>query len=125
MLCLKKFEVSNAIFNITEENTKFELYTDNFDKFSFEELKDELKDIPNISGITPYHLQHEKIGPRIISAYKKLRLEKSGTDGYIILLLGWARSPFRDFESYLKIVVALDADDIQLISIQYNPNFFT
>ena len=125
MLRLKKIEVSNAIFNITEEKNKFELYTDNFDELSFEELKDELEDFPNISGITPYHLQHEKIGPRIISAYKNLRLEKPSTDGYIILLLGYARSPFRAFESYLRIVLGLDEDDVHLGSKQYNPNFFT
>ena len=28
--------------------------------------------------------------------------------------MGYARSPFRDFESYLRIVVGLDEDDIQL-----------
>ena len=36
----------------------------------------------------------------------------------------YARSPFRDFESYLAIVVGLD-DDIQLILKQYNENFIT
>ena len=52
-------------------------------------------------------------------------MEKSSTDGYIILLLGYARSPFRDFESYLRNVVGLDEDDIQLISKRYKSNFFT
>ena len=37
--------------------------------------------------------------------------------------MGYGRSPIRDLESYLRIVVALDEDDIQLISSQYNPNF--
>ena len=31
----------------------------------------------------------------------------------------------RDFESYLRIVVILDEDDIQLILKQYNSNFVT
>ena len=115
MIGLTSLEVYNSIFNITEENIKFELYTDNFHKFSVEELEDELEEILSISDITPYHLQHEKIGPRIIEADRKLRLEKSSFDGYIILLLGYARSPFRDFESYLRIVVGLDEDDIELI----------
>ena len=57
--------------NITEQNNEFDLYTVNFDEFSFEELKDELEEIINISDITPDHLQHENIGPRIIQAYKK------------------------------------------------------
>ena len=38
------------------------------------------------------------------------------TDGYIILLLGYARSAFRGFESCLRIVVGLEEDDIRLIS---------
>ena len=61
-----------------------ELYTDNNDEFSFEGLKDELEEILNISDNTPSHLQHEKIGQRIIKAYKKLRSENSFNDGYII-----------------------------------------
>ena len=39
--------------------------------------------------------------------------------------MGYARSPFRDFESYLRFVVGLDEDDIQLILKQYNANFVT
>ena len=52
-----------------------------------------------------------------------MRLEKSSLDGYIILLMGYARSPFRGFESYLRSVVGLDEDDFQLISKQKNANF--
>ena len=122
MLGLTSLEVYNSIFNITEEHKKFELYTDTFDEFSFEELKNELEELLNISVNTPYPLQHENIGPRIIEAYKKLRSEKSSTDGYIILLMGYARSPLRDFESYLRIVVNLDEEDIQLILRQYKSN---
>ena len=39
--------------------------------------------------------------------------------------MGYARSPFRDFESYLRIVVGLDEDKIQLILKQYFSNFIT
>ena len=39
--------------------------------------------------------------------------------------MGYARSPFRDFETCLKIMVGLDEDDIQLILEQYNANFVT
>ena len=39
--------------------------------------------------------------------------------------MGYARFSFRDFESYLRIVVGLDEDDIQLILNQYNANFVT
>ena len=41
----------------------------------------------------------------------------------MILLVGYARSPFRDFESYLRIVVGLDEEDIQLILKEYIPHF--
>ena len=68
-------KVNNSIFNITEENNKFELNTDNFDKFS-------------PTDITPTHLQHKIIGPRVIHPYEKFGLEKSNTDGYLILY--WA-----------------------------------
>ena len=54
-----------------------------------------------------------------------LRLEKSSTDGYITLLMGYSRSPLRDFESSLSIVVGLDEDDIQLILKQNNSSFVT
>ena len=37
----------------------------------------------------------------------------------------YVRSPFRGFESYLRIVIGLDEDDIQLILKQYNERFIT
>ena len=36
--------------------------------------------------------------------------------------MGYAKSPFRDFESYFRSVVGLDEDYIQLILKQYNSN---
>ena len=125
MIGLPSLEAYNSIFNIPEENIKFELYTDNFDEFSFSELKNELEEILSVSDSTQYHLQHDKVGPRIIQAYEKLRSEKSNTDGCIILLMGYARSPIREFENFLRIVLALDEDDIQLILKQYSSNFVT
>ena len=64
---MTSLEVYNSIFLITEEN-KFELKTDNFDEFSFTELKNELGEIVSIPDITPSHLQHGRIGPRTIKA---------------------------------------------------------
>ena len=125
MIGLIDLEVYNSIFNITKENNKFELFTDTFDEFSFTELKDELEELLNFPNITDEYLQHEIAAPRIIEAYNKLRLQKSSTDGYIILLVYYARSPFRDFESFLRMTGDLDEDDIQLILKQYNSNFVT
>ena len=39
--------------------------------------------------------------------------------------MGYARYPFRDFDIYLRIVVGLDEDDIQLTLKQFNSNFIT
>ena len=125
MMGLIDLEVYNSIFNITEENNKFEIYRDTSMKFGFIELKDELEEILNISHITPQHLQDDKIGPRIIDEFYKLSNEKKNSDGYMILLLGYNESPFRDFESYLRIVVGLDEKDIHLILKQYNSHFIT
>ena len=125
MIGLTSLEVNNSIFNITEENNKFEFYTDTFDDFSFTELKDELDEIRKISNVTCELLQDDILGPCIFSAYKKLETEKRQTDGYYMLLMGYARSKIRDFESYLRIVVGLDEDDIQVILKQYNSNFVT
>ena len=121
MLRLTDLEVYNSIFNITKENNNFELYTGTFDEFSFEELKDELDEILKISKITDDHLRDETVGLRAIKTYWKLTSEKSSTAVYTILLMGYARSPFRD----LKIVVGLDEEDIQLILKHYNTNFVT
>ena len=73
LIGLTSLEIYNSIFDITEENNKFELYPDTLDELSFEGLGDVLEEILNISDITPYHLPYEKIGPRIIQFYKKLR----------------------------------------------------
>ena len=76
MIGLINLEVYISIFNITEENNKFELYRDTSAKFGFLELKDELEDIPNIPHITNEHLDDEIKGPRIIDEFIKLSNEK-------------------------------------------------
>ena len=125
MLGLIDLEVYNSIFNITKENNKFELYTDTFDEFSFAELRDEVEEILNIPEITDDHLEDETLAPHIAETYWKLRSDKTSHDGYTILLTGYANSSFRDFESYLRIFVGLEEDDIQLILKQYNVKFVT
>ena len=125
MLGLVNLEVYNSIFNITEENNKFEIYRDTSTKFGFLELKDELEEILNISHITIEHLDDEILGPRIIDEFIKLSNEKKNTDGYMIILFGYCASSFRDFESYLRLVVGLDEEDIQLILKEYNSHFIT
>ena len=59
MLGLVNLEVYKSIFNITEENNKFEIYSDTPTKFQFLDLKDELEEIFNIPHITREHLLDE------------------------------------------------------------------
>ena len=125
MIGLTDLEVYNPIFNITEENNKIENYRDTSTKFGFLELKDELEDILKIPHISQEHLEDEVLGPRIIDMFYELSNEKKNSDGYMMLLLGYARSPFRDFENYLRIVIGLDEEDFQLILKQYKSHFVT
>ena len=69
MLGLESLEVYNCCFNITEENNKFDPYTETFGEFSTTEAKDELEEILDISIFTSEHLKDEIIGPPIISEY--------------------------------------------------------
>ena len=123
MLGLIDLELYHSIFNITKENNKFELYTDTFDEFSVPELKDEIGEILNIPNIRDDHLEDETLAPRIAETYWKLRSDKTSHDGYTILITGYANTSFRDFESYLRIIIGLEEDDIQLILKQYNEKF--
>ena len=125
MVGLTCLEVYNCFFFQKEEKTKFEFCTDTFDEFSFAELKDELEEILDLSNITSEHLKDKTIGPRLILAHKKLETEKRPTDGYYMLLMGYGSSPFRDFESHLRIVVCSDEDEVQLVLKQHNSNFVT
>ena len=125
MIGLTDLEVYNSIFNITKENNKFQLYRDSSNKFGFIELKDELEEILNNPHIADDHLEDEILGPRNIDEYIKLSHEKKNGDGYMILLLFYNRSLFRDFESYLRFVVGLDEQDIQLILKEYNSHFIS
>ena len=125
MIGLIDLEVYNSIFNITEENNKFEIYRDTPTKFQILDLKDELEEILGIPHITRDHLLDDETASRIIDEYHKLSHEKKNSDGYTILLLNYSRLQFRDFESYLRIRVGLDEKDIQLILKEYNSHFIT
>ena len=125
MLGLVDLELYNSIFNVADENKKFEIYRDTLTKFQFLDLKDELEEILGIPHITREHLLDDETASRIIDEYHKLSHEKKNSDGYTILLLNYSRSQFRDFESYLRIRVGLDEEDIQLILKECNSHFIT
>ena len=121
MIGLTSLEVYNFIFNKTEEIIEFELYRENFDEFSFAEPKNVVEEIINDSDISPEDLRDDTKGPSIISVCRKLQMEKSSTDGSIILLADCAASPCQKFESYLTNTGDLKGDDIQLILKHYIP----
>ena len=69
MLGLTDLEVYNTIFNITEQNNKFELYNFPDSKIggiSYEKVRDEIERDLDISDIAPDDLQDDIIAPIII-----------------------------------------------------------
>ena len=128
MLGLVNLEVYNSIFNITEENNKFELYTFPDEKaggVTYEKVRDETEKDLDIEDITAADLQDEIIAPIIIEEYRK-QITKRMKDGkYMESLEGYSRSVFQDFESYLTTEVDLIEDDIKLVLDEYNSGFIT
>ena len=70
-------------------------------------------------------IYNKKIGPHFFEAFKNRLIEKSSTDGYFVLLMGYARSPFRDSERYVRIVVGLDEENFPIIVKQSKWDFIT
>ena len=73
MLGLIDLEVNISIFNITEENNKFELYKLPNEKsggVSYTKVRDEIEKELDISDITAVDLQNDIIGPIIIDEYR-------------------------------------------------------
>ena len=119
MLGLTSLEVYKSIFRIAEDHNKFELHTDNFDEFSFIELKDNVEEILGLPDIFSKGLQHEILGPEIFETYRKLPIVKGQIDCFYMSLIEYTQSPNRDIEIYLRNSVGLVGDDIQLILKRY------
>ena len=127
MIGLTSLEVYKSVFNITEENNKFELYIYLVDDvFSNTQLKNNVAEILGHSDISSEYLQHDIHGPKFfVETYRKLAAEKSQTVDYYLILMGYAHSPFRHFEGYLSFFVGLVGKKIQLFSEKNNSNFVT
>ena len=79
--------VYNPICIKTEENIKFELYSESLDnEFSYTHLKHNIAEILGLSDMSALELEHETHGSNNIETYRKLSIEKSQTDGYCKLL---------------------------------------
>ena len=128
MIGLTDLEVYNSIFNITEENNKFQLYKFPDEKsggVTYEKVKDEIEKDLDIEDITAEDLQDEIIAPIIIQEYKKQVTKRMKDDGYMNIVADYVRSVFQDFESYLRTEDDLVEDDIKLVLDEYNSNFMT
>ena len=128
MIGLTDLEVYNSIFNITEENNKFELYKFPDEKaggVTYEKVRDEIEKDLDIEDITAADLQDDIIGSIIVEEYKEQVTKRMNDEQYINILAIYTRSVFQDFESFLRTQIDLVEDDIKLVLDEYNSNFVT
>ena len=128
MIGLTDLEVYNSIFNITEENNKFDLYKFPDEKaggVTYEKVRDEIeKDLDN-EDITAKDLQDDIIGPNIIEEYNEQVTKRMNDEQYLNILAIYTSPVFQDFESFLRTQIDLVEDDIKLVLDEYNSSFIT
>ena len=128
MLGLVDIEAYNSIFNITQENNKFELHKFPYSKIggsSYQKVRDETEKDLGISDITAADLQDDIIAPNIIDEYREQVTIRMKDDKYMFILSGYTSSIFQDFESFLKTEVDLLEHDNKLILDEYISSFGT
>ena len=128
MIGLTDLEVYNSIFNITEENNKFELYKFPDEKaggVTYTKVRDEIEKDLDISDITATDLQDDIIAPNIIEEYKEQVTKRMKDEQYMNILAIYTSSVFQDFESFLRAQIDLVEDDIKLVLDEYNSSFIT
>ena len=128
MLGLTDLEIYNSIFNITEENNKFELYKFPDKKaggVTYTKVRDEIERDLDISDITVADLQDDIIAPIIIEEYREQVTKRMKDDGNMNIIARYTNSVFQDFESFLRTRIDLVEDDIKLVLDEYNSNFIT
>ena len=80
MIGLLDSEIYSSIFNITEENNKFELYNFNDEKtggVSYEKVRDEIESNLDLADITDANLQDAIIGPINIKKIQRTSNKKN------------------------------------------------
>ena len=118
MIGLVDLEVYNSIFNITEENNKFELYKFPDEKaggVTYEKVRDEIEKDLDISDITAADLQDDIIAPIIIEEYKEQVTKRMNDEQYMNILAIYTRSVFQDFESFLRTQNDSVEDAVKLV----------
>ena len=128
MIGLTDIEVYNSIFNITEENNKFELYKIPDEKaggVTYEKVRVEIERDLDIEDITAADLQDVIIGPIIIEEYREQVTKRMKAEQYMNIVAIYTSSVFQDFESFLRTQIDLVEDDIKLVLNEYNSGFIT
>ena len=128
MIGLVDLEVYNSIFNITEENNKFELYKFPDEKaggVTYIKVRDEIEKDLDIEDITAADLQDDIIGPIIIEEYKEQVSKRMKDEQYMKILAIYTSSVFQDFESFLRTQIDLIEDDVKLVLDKYISSFIT
>ena len=128
MIGLTGLEVYNSIFNITEENNKFQLYKFPNEKaggVTYTKVRDEIEKDLDIEDITAEDLQDDIIGPNIIEEYKEQVTKRMNDEQYMNILAFSTSSVFQDFESFLRTQIDLVEDDVKLVLDEYNSSFIT
>ena len=128
MIGLTALEVYNSIFNITEENNKFELYKLPDEKsggITYEKVRDEIEKDLDISDITAADLQDDIIGPIVIEEYKEQVTKRMEDEQYMRILSIYTSSVYQDFESFLRTQTDLIEDDVKMVLDEYNLSFIT
>ena len=128
MIGLTDLEVYNSIFNITEENNKFQLCKISDEKaggVTYEKVIAEIENELNIKDITAEDLQDDIIGPIIIEEYNEQIAKRMNDEQYMNILAIYTTSVFQDFESFLRTQIDLIEDDVKLVLDEYNSSFVT
>ena len=128
VLGLVDLEVYNSIFNITEENNKFQLYKFPDEKaggVTYTKVRDEIEKDLGIEDITAADLQGDIIGPIIIEEYEEQVTRRMNDEQYMNILAFYTGSVFQDFESFLRTQIDLVENDIKLVLDEYNSSFIT
>ena len=128
MIGLTDLEVYNSIFNITEDNNKFDLYKFPDEKAGgvrYEKVRDEIEKHLDIEDITAADLQDDIIGPIIIEEYNEQVPKRMNDEQFMNILAIYTSSVFQDFESLLRTQIDLVEDDIKLVLDEYNSSFIT
>ena len=92
---------------------------------SNEEVREEIEKDLDISDITAADLQEKIIAPNIIKEYREKVTKRMKDDEIMLILSGYTKSNFQDFESYLRTEIDWVEDDIRLVLNECNSSFIT